>query len=87
VRHLCRVLTSDPLDSALASSSPLRAPIPARPADEASGRAGPVRAGAVGTGGLSVLAAIDALLARDFNRFEDALADLATGGFVCAGGA
>lgn len=85
--ELCRVLDVDPLallSGQLEHSSEL--PILLTLLDEASERAGPamlrrwVRAS--GPRGRP----IEALLARDFGSFEDALADFAERGFVLRGG-
>jgi hypothetical protein len=85
--ELCRVLDADPLtllSGQLDHSTEL--PILLDLLDEASEQAGPavlarwVRAN--GPAGRP----IDALLARDFASFEDALAELAERGFVLRGG-
>ena len=85
--ELCRVLDADPLtllSGQLDDRSEL--PILLDLLDEASERAGPkvlarwVRAS--GPAGRP----IDALLARDFATFEDALAELEQRGFVLRGG-
>ena len=85
--ELCRTLDADPLTllSGQLDHRP-ELPILLDLLDEASARAGPgvlrrwVRAS--GPGGRP----IDALLARDFAGFEDAVADLAKRGFVLRGG-
>ena len=85
--ELCRVLDVDPL-TLLSGQLDHRAELPILLdlLDEASERAGPavlarwVRAS--GPAGRP----IDALLARDFGSFEDALAELAERGFVLRGG-
>jgi hypothetical protein len=85
--ELCAVLAVDPLtllSGQLEHSGEL--PILLELLDEASERAGPavlrrwVRAN--GPAGRP----LDALLARDFGAFEDALAELAERGFVLRGG-
>jgi len=85
--ELCRVLDVDPL-TLLSGQLDHRGELPILLdlLDEASERAGPavlarwVRAS--GPAGRP----IDALLARDFGSFEDALAELAERGFVLRGG-
>ena len=85
--ELCRILAVDPL-TLLSGQLEHRAELPILLdlLDEATERAGPavlrrwVRA--TGPGGRP----IDALLARDFAAFEDALAALAERGFVLRGG-
>ena len=85
--ELCRVLDVDPL-TLLSGQLDHRGELPILLdlLDEASERAGPAvlrrwvrAAGPCGR-------PIDALLRRDFGAFEDALADLAEGGFVLRGG-
>lgn len=85
--ELCRILAVDPLallSGQLEHRSEL--PILLHLLDEAAERAGPavltrwVRS--TGPSGRP----IDALLARDFGAFEDALGDLADRGFVLRGG-
>ena len=85
--ELCRVLDVDPLtllSGQLEHHGEL--PILLDLLDAASERAGPVVlrrwVRAAGPSGRP----IDALLRRDFGAFEDALADLAEGGFVLRGG-
>lgn len=85
--ELCQVLAVDPLtlvSGQIDHSSEL--PILLDLLDEASDRAGPAvlkrwlrAAGPIGT-------PIDALLARDFGAFEDAVGELAARGFVLRGG-
>jgi hypothetical protein len=85
--ELCRTLDSDPLTllSGQLDHRP-ELPILLDLLDDAAGQAGPtvlrrwVRA--TGPHGRP----IDALLRRDFGAFENALADLATHGFVLGGG-
>jgi hypothetical protein len=85
--ELCRTLDADPL-TLLSGQLEHRAELPILLAllDDASEQAGPavlrrwVRAS--GPGGRP----IDALLARDFGAFEDAIAALAERGFVLRGG-
>ncbi|HEY2771546.1 MAG TPA: hypothetical protein VGI87_13305 [Solirubrobacteraceae bacterium] len=85
--ELCRILDADPLTllSGQLEHRP-ELPILLDLLDEAGERAGPavlrrwVRA--AGPAGRP----IDALLARDFPAFEDALAELASRGFVLRGG-
>ncbi len=54
--------------------------------DEAAERAGPGGAAALGARDGPAGRPIDALLARDFGAFEDALAELEERGFVLRGG-
>ena len=85
--ELCRILDIDPLSLLSDQLDHARElPILLDLLDDASERAGPavlrrwVRA--AGPSGRP----IDALLARDFARFEDALGELADRGFVIRGG-
>jgi hypothetical protein len=85
--ELCQVLDVDPL-TLLSGQLDHRAEVPILLdlLDEASERAGPsVLARWVRTSGPAGRP-IDALLARDFGSFEDALAELTERGFVLRGG-
>jgi hypothetical protein len=85
--ELCRILSVDPLNllSGQLEHRP-ELPILLDLLDEAAERAGPavLRRWVRSTGPAG--RPVEALLARDFATFEDALADLAERGFVLRGG-
>jgi hypothetical protein len=85
--ELCQVLDADPL-TLLSGQLEHRPELPILLAllDEAAERAGPAVLSRWVRAGRASHRPVDALLARDFGAFEDAVADLAERGFVLRGG-